>query len=252
MNKKFLFILSVAVVAGFSSCKDDEEDPPPPAPVVAAPANPNPAPTDAFGALVAIKTANYVDVPFFGTVNQAIGVAVGVFGDLTTATYVDAGTVSSNGSSLTKQTNSSYIYTPAAALPTGIDYGDDVSWNVTGNTTTGVPAIVVSPVNQMPSDPNYAGSATLGRTSDFTLSSSVAITGADSVIFSVIGNGVSLLKTKAGSEQSAVFTAAEMATIPVGNGYIQIVPYNISSSIIEGKKIYFVNETVITKSVTFN
>lgn len=250
-NKVLLLLLAGSV--SLSSCKKDEEEPEPtPAPTPAAPSNPIPAPSSAFGALVAIQTANYVTVPFLGEINQPIGLGVAVFGNLVSPGYVDAGTVSLNGAALTKQSNNSYVYTPAASSPTGIDLGDDSHWVVSGNSTTTVPAIDLMSPRSMPTGPKYSGSTTIPINAEFTLSSSVTIADADSIYYSVIGNGATVQKVVAGNIQSVTFTAAEMTTLTAGGGYVQIAPYNISAQTVGGKQFYLVNESVTTKQVTFN
>ncbi|MFM2285846.1 MAG: hypothetical protein RLZZ543_1343 [Bacteroidota bacterium] len=249
-NGMLLLLLTSSLA--LSSCKKDEEEEPEPAPAPAAPSNPIPAPSAAFGALVAVQTSNYVTVPLIGEINQPVGVAVGVFGNLLTPAYVNAGTVQVNATALTQQSNKTYLYTPAATTPTGIDFNDSVIWSVSGDATTTAPAIDYTVPRNMPTGPKYSGSTTIGRTADFTLNSSVAIADADSIIYNVISNGKTITRTTAGTIQSVTFSAAEMGTLTAGGGYVQIVPFNISAQTFSGKQIYFVNESVATKQVTFN
>lgn len=253
MKKRFLFMILLAGLTVVSSCKkDEEEEEIPETPTATAPSNPIPAPSSAFGALVAVQTATYVDAPFVGEIYQPVGVGVAVFGNLSAPAYVDGGAISVNGTALTKQSNNSYINTPGVTNPQGIDFGDDVNWNVGGNSTTEVPAFTHNPTNPMPSGPKYTGATTIGRTSDFTLISAIAITGADSIIYNVISPTATLTRIVDGTVGSVTFTAAEMGTLGAGNGYVQIVPYSLSFQTFGGKTIYFVNESVCTKSVTFN
>ncbi len=249
-TRLILFLVAGNMV--LSSCKKDkEEETPTPTPTPAAPGNPNPAPDSAFGALVAIQTSNYITVPLVGEINQPIGVALGVFGNLITPAYVDAGTVSVNASALTKQSNGSYVFTPSGTATTGIDFGDEVHWIASGNATTSVPAIDVMVSRPVPTGPKYSGATSIPINAAFTLSSSVTIADADSIYYSVIGNGATVQKVVDGNVQSVTFSAAEMTSLGAGGGYVQIAPYNISSQLISGKRIYFVNESVATKSVTF-
>lgn len=253
MKKKYLFVCLAVGLIAFTSCsKEEEEAETPEVPTAAVPANPIPTPNSADGALVAIQTANYITAPFVGEIYQPVGVGVAVFGDLTGGNYADCGAVSANGIGLTKQTNSTYVYVPSATSAQGIDFSDDVSWVVTGNSSTSIPAFNHSPSNAMPSGPKYTGSTSIARTSAFTLSSEIEITGADSIIYNVISPTTTITKTVAGSIGTVTFSAAEMGTLGVGNGYVQIVPYNLSSQQFSGKTYYFINESVCTKSVTFN
>lgn len=237
----------------FSACNkdEDEEDTTPDPTPAAAPSNPIPAPVGANGAFVAIQTANYITTPL-GTIYQPLGVGVSVYGDLAASSFQDAGTVTLNTKALTKQSNNSYVYTPAAADVTGIEYDSGVNWSVGGNSSTGAPQFAHTVSNSMPSGPNYTGSTTIARNAAFTLSSSEAISGADSVIFNLISPSGSVMKTVAGGTNAVTFSAAEMGGLGAGQGYLQIVPYNIESAVYSDKTLYFINETVLTKSVTFN
>lgn len=250
ITKRFL-LLSLAVLVGFSSCKKDEEpEPETPTPAAATPANPIPAPSNADAALVAIHTATYITAPFVGEIYQPIGFGVGVFGNLATGAYVSAGAVSLNTKALTAQSNQSYVYTPGAAEPTGIDFSSGASWNVAGG--NGFAAFTHTTSNEVPSGPKYSGATTIPRNAEYTLSSSIAILSADSVIFNVISPTATLTKVRAGNVASVTFTAAEMGTLGAGSGYVQIVPYNYEYAVYGGKTVYFVNESVSTTSVTFN
>jgi hypothetical protein len=249
-TKRFL-LLSMIVLVGFSSCKKDEEpEEETPTPTAATPANPVPAPTDAEAALVAVHTATYVTAPFVGEIYQPIGFGVGVFGNLVSGSYVNAGAVSLNSKALTAQTNQSYVYSPGATEPTGIDLSSGASWTVAGG--NGYAAFTHTTNNEVPSGPKYSGATTIPRNADFTLSSSIAILSADSVIFSVISPTATISQVQAGNVASATFTAAQMGTLGAGSGYVQIIPYNYESAVYGGKKIYFINESVSTTTVTFN
>ena len=251
----FIKIAIVSAVMTLASCDKEEEETPTPVtpPAASAPATINPAGSDAFGALIALQTANYIAVPFLGEINQPVNTGVAVFGNLSGGTYVDAGNVTINTKALTKQTNNYYIYTPAATDPLGPDLSDNVTWNVTGNSGNSVPALNnVIPSQSFPVAPKYDGVTSIPRNAAFTVSSTILITGADTTYFSLFSPTTSLQKRVAGDVQSVTFTAEEMATLGAGTGYVQIAPYSMSSQTFDGKKIYFVNESVVTKSVTFN
>ena len=249
-TKHSLLICALALTAGLSSCKkDEEEEPVVPAPTTAQPSNPTPTPADAAGVLVAVQTSNYITAPFVGEIYQPIGLGIAVFGDFVTPAYIDGGTVSLNGSAFTKQSNNSYVFQPTATSATGIDLADHVTWSVSGNAANTIPAINQDAPNVMPTGPKYTGSTEIGRTADFTVSSAITIENADSTYYGISSGSVVIKKTAAGGA-SVTFTAAEMGTLPTGSGYVQIAPYNIASQTIAGKKIYFVNESVVTKSVT--
>lgn len=250
-SKYFVFLLMASVL--FTSCNKDEEEEdttPDPTPV-AAPSNPIPAPAGANGAFVAIQTVNYISTPL-GTIYQPLGIGAALYGDLSTSTFQDAGAITLNTNALTKQSNNTYVYTPAATNVTGIEFDGGISWTVGGNSSTGAPQFNHSAAKQMPTGPNYTGSTTIARNAEFTLSSSEAIVNADSVIFQLISPSGNVTKTVAGGTNAVTFTAAQMGALGAGQGYLQIVPYNIEPATYSGKTFYFINEAVLTKSVTFN
>jgi hypothetical protein len=248
-KSKNLFYLLLAVTISFSSCKKDEEEEDPTTPTASAPANPIPAPAGADGALVAVHTATYIDAPFVGEIYQPIGLGVAVFGNLSSGSFVNAGTVSLNSNNLAAQSNNSYVYTPSATSVSGIDLSSNIDWNVSGG--NGFGAFTASPSNEIPSGPKYSGATTIARTSAFTLSSSTEIISADSTIFSVISPTNTLIKVVAGNVQSVEFSAAEMGTLGAGSGYVQITPYNYELQTLGGKQICLINEAVNTTGVTF-
>jgi hypothetical protein len=246
-----VIMLLLTATTLFHSCKKDDPDPIQ-LPSPALPGNPIPAVDSASGVLVAIQTANYINIPLIGEVNQAIGIGLAFFGDIPNAVLTDAGTVQVNETALTRQSAGTYVFTPAVTSPNGIDFNDSVIWDVSGDSVMQVPALNYNVARPMPSGAKYSGSATIPLNASFTLSSSKTITDADSVIYQIIGNAATLRKIVAGSVPSVSFTAAEMTSLSAGGGYIQIVPFNISSTFIAGKKFYFVNESVATHTVTFN
>jgi hypothetical protein len=248
-----LALLSCALI--FSSCEKEEEPPTDttPTPTANTPATINPAGPDAFGALIAIQTANYVSLPFVGEINQPINTGVGFFGNVAGGTFVDAGAVTINNLALSKQSNNSYVFTPAAANPTGPDLSDAVSWNVTGNAANSVPAIsnFIPPIS-FPTAPKYDGSTSIQRTASFTVASATEITGADTTYFTLFSPTTFVQKRVPGNIQSVTFTSDEMGTLGAGTGFVQIASYKMFNQTFDGKKIYFVNQSVVTKSATFN
>jgi hypothetical protein len=243
--------LFLALALGFSSCKKDEAPEPvePTQPFTVS--DPTPTPSDAAGVMVAIETSNYINVPFVGETNTPIGTAVAVFGNLQGGTFVDAGLVKVDAKELNKQTNNSYVLIPSAAA--GLSYEPPVVWEIAGSSANGVAQITYSNTNEFPTGPKYDGPTNIPRNAAFTLTSAVAISGADSIIYNVIAqNNTIASRTVAGNIASVTFTAAEMGALNAGSAYIQIVPYNMASEEIGGKKYYFINQAVTTKSVTLN
>lgn len=235
-----LLLLAGVVSFSITSCNTDDTDPP------ANPSNNPPTPTieDGHGTLVAIKTVTFQDVPGFGQMEIDLGLAVGVFfNGVDYETYLNAGTVTCEGENLAEQSNGSYLFIPSQTNPTGIEYSGNPDWVVGGNTN--IPGFSHTTNIGFPSVGTISSSSTVNSANSFTLT--VAnVSGADSVIFSVGG----VMHTVAGNVTSSVFTAAEIGTIGKGANYAQVAAYRVEQSTYGGKNFWFVNEKVVTQSIT--
>ncbi len=264
--KKILFINAIALISigSFSSCKkegctdstatnynpaatsDDGscilED----TPAIAAPSGYTPNFNGVFATLVGIKALSTTTTPI-GPVDTEIGSAVAVFSEDAGTTFIGAGTVSLDGTSLAAQSNNSYVYTPGAGDPMGLTFGGTQSWNGTGgawpafnaSTTVGFPNVAV------------ISSGNVSMSSNYTLNCGSAVT-ADSIYFAVYGPSGTAMKVVAGGASSYTFTSAELSGVGAGSGFVQIVGINYDLQNISGRDYYLLNETARTKSVTIN
>lgn len=248
LNSKFrfarFFALASLVAFSVTSCNllPDEEDlqpdtnqsPPPPTPTIA----------DGYGTLAAVKTVATQELPGFGTVEVDFGVAVGVFfNGMNYDSYLNAGTVTCETEELDVQENGSYVFIPSQTSATGIDYSGNPDWNVSGSadvagfshtTSIGFPTVGA-----------VTSSSTVNSGSNYTLT--VAnVTGADSVIFQ-IGD---VLHTEEGNATSSTFTSAELSGIGTGATVAQVAAYKIEEATYSAKNYWFVNEKVVSQSVT--
>jgi len=199
------------------------------------------------GVLVAIFTASVIDIPGIGPQAVQIGTATAFF--YSGSNNVNAGTVSVDGEDMTYNSGI-YIYTPDALNPTGLSFGNP-SWNVAGG--NGIPAFNYTTSNGMPSITSFQNSSTtVDVSSDYTLGLGTAsVNLSDSLYFGVYGPSGNLYITKARSQGSShTFTAAEMATVGKGAGYVQIAAYRFQEFMTGGKNFAFVNEGVLTQAVT--
>lgn len=224
-----------------------------------------PTASDADGVMVALRlnTASVISVPGFGNVTTFIKLDGGIAQFPTTTggnTYQDAGTVTLNTTTLTKQSNNQY---QKIQQPNQANFGlsSSVSWTVAG--TSSVPAISGVYAYQLPTyDTTYFGnllpSNTLTKSSGLTvyISSYVShTTSSDSVICLITGGGsTSVKKTVSVNASTVSFTASELSGLSnTTNGQFQITPYSIYSNTYSGKKYYFVSEQAYVKTgVTIN
>ncbi|MFN8154937.1 MAG: hypothetical protein U0Y08_11660 [Bacteroidia bacterium] len=250
--KKLSYVLMLALLAGITSCKKDDETTDNGGGGSTTPTvNTTPTYSDADGVLAAVYTNNWITMPFVGTMNMPIGTAVAAFSSTTGgSTYVDAGVVKCEDSTLTKNSSNAYYFNPSMYNPYGLSLGGNVSWDVAGNAS--VPVINYTTSGVIPSVDSISNGTTINKSNAYTLSVMGSISNSDSVIFVVAGPSATLMVTRPAGTTSHTFSATEMGTIGSGSGVVEVVPYNWESTTISGKKFYFVNEAAATKLVTIN
>jgi hypothetical protein len=251
MNKQ-LFTLAVAAVTTMASCSKDEASPTPtpaPDPKPTASATATPAYGSGDGAVVALLTRT-TTTSFGMEVDMDLGTGVAVFGNLATGAYVDAGKITLNGTELARQSNSSYLFIPGVAQPTGIDLGSDIKWVVTTPSFT-YDASSAAGGRGMPKAGKIDGTYTsVDISKDFTLAVSGTITKSDSVYFQINGVSKSILKRMAAGTTSVTFTASELAGLgKTAGGSVTIAPWNHEEKTLGGKKIHVINELALSRTV---
>ena len=239
-----LVLLASAVSLSVGSCNllpGDDDDPPANDP---ASNPPTPTFTEGDGSLVAVKSVTFQEVPVVGQVQVDLGLGVAAFfNNGNTSSFVEAGSVSLEGEGLDRQENNSYVFLPSQTNPTGIDFSGNPSWTVGGagsvagfsyETNIGFPTVGA-----------ITSSETVTKGQPYTLT--VAnVSGADSVIFMCGG----VLHTLVGGTTSYTFTAAETDGLSAGPSYVQVAPYRIEQASVGSGDYWFVNERVVTQSVT--
>jgi hypothetical protein len=251
MNRaiRFFTVACAAVVVALSSCSKTEE----------VLENNNPTTNtstasvsfgDSYGTLAAVRSVSYTTIGGM-TIPVETNTAVAAFpSGAGSSTYSDAGTVTLNSKTLTKQANNSYVY---QNLTDPLTLGS-VNWSVTGSGS--VPAITYSYTRPIPDYSGYNSlPSSITRSAGLTVSLGSSVSGADSVYVIVSGGSGNayLLKRLAGNASQAVFTASDLNSLGTGTGMIQVAPWNYTSQEFGGKKIYFVNESAYSKiGVTIN
>jgi hypothetical protein len=246
--------LNISLLAGLmitimiSGCSKSTSTDTPTTP--STPSTPTPSFSDGWGLMAAVTSVSYTVVAGI-TIPMSVNTATAAFQSAAgSSTYVDAGTVTLNAKTLTKSTNTVYLYNN---LQDPLDF-TQVSWNVSG--AGSVPAINYTNDRPMP---DYSGFSTLpstiSRSGDLTISLSGTISDADTVYLTISGtNGKYLMKRVAGNAAQCIFTASELSTLSAGTGgLIQVTPWNYKIEDFNNKKFYFVNEKAYTKSgITLN
>jgi len=245
-----LLIALSAFVISLSSCKKDDD----------SNTNTNPTPvsttdlfdfSDSWGLLAGVKTVTFQTIPVIGGTQEIdLGTAVVAFNDAAGSnTYLDAGTAKCNTKTLTKQSNNSYVFQPSQTDITGIDFSSGSDWEVTG--AGSIPAITHS-FNTFPTTPTITSNKeTVTRANGYTFSTS-SVSYADSVLYVISSGNNYVKKSVAGNVSSVTFTASELSTLDASSyGLIQVTPYayQTNTTVVPGKKVYFVNQVTVSDIV---
>ncbi|MFN8285938.1 MAG: hypothetical protein U0V74_04245 [Chitinophagales bacterium] len=249
-NNLLQFLAFALIIFSVSSCKKDN--------------NTNPTQTqnvsttqlfnysDAWGLLAGVKTVTTQNVPIVGPMEVVIGTAVTAFP--TTAggtTYQDAGTVQCNTKALTKQSNNSYVFQPSQSDATGIDFSSGSDWDVSG--AGSIPAFTHS-FSSFPSTPSITSNTdevTLANGYTFSIT---GVSSADSILFILASGSGYVQKRVGGWETSVTFSASELSSLQASDyGLIQVTPYRYqeNTTVVPGKKVYFINQVTVSDFAKF-
>jgi uncharacterized protein YdeI (BOF family) len=250
--------LSVLILAGtfaFTACKKKDD---------AAPETPNtttggttggsassapvtPHLGDADGVMIASKANVITSVGGF-SVSITVGSAIAnVYSSTGGTSAVDGGTIKANDSTLAKQSNNSYVFTPKSAQ--GIGYGSSSAWSISGNSSNNVPAVSYTATN-FPSAPTVNNTTTVSKGSAFTMTTT-SISNADSLCFQITSGSKTIYKMTNGFQTSYTFPSSDMGTLDnSSNAYLTITAYKFKNTTVSGKKYYFINMNTTNRMVS--
>ncbi len=257
-KKKFLVLLTLSINSILFSCKKDVEVPDildETTPTTSVTPSYSYKANDADAVFAAVNAVTYQNIPVIGLQKIDINTAVAVFFTSTgNKPYVNGGSVTCEGKTLTPDTSKAYLFVPSGTEM--MTFSGNTDWVIGGNTTTGMPATNFTSASPVPS---YNGilngtlTSNVNRASDITITINGALTNADSA-FVTISSGSGYVQKIVAANTNCTFTAAQLAglnsTNGAANGIIQVAPFKIESSTVSGKKYYFVNEAAYTKFVT--
>lgn len=234
-----LAMIAAVVSVSISSCNSDEEEPSAPG------STPTPTINDGHGTLVAVKTITTINQPFIGDIDVEFGIGVAVFTDGTNyESYVDGGTVTCEGETLSKFDHGSYSSYSQTSV-TGLEFSGNPDWTVSG--AGNIPQFSHTANRGFPNVGKITSATTINRANGYTLTFQGNMSNTDSVIW-VIGSKVFPTTV---AMNTRTFTADELNDVQTGAGnIIQVAAYNLDSREFGGKTFYFVNEFVVTQTVT--
>jgi len=245
-NTFFAVALATVIFSGCDKTEDIIEDP-----TTNTPNTGNATPTikGGYGSFAAVHSVSYTTVQGI-TIPLDVNTAVSAFYSAPgSSTMVDAGTVTLNSKTLTKNSNNAYVY---QNLTDPLSF-NQVTWNVSGS--GGVPPINYTDDKPFPDFSGYNSlPATLTKANGLTVTLGGTVSNADSVYVIVSGGDKYVLKRVAGNASQCTFSASDLSII--GNttfGMIQVAPWSYSQEDFNSKPYYFVLETCYTKQgVTIN
>lgn len=249
MNKKMIagkfLIACMALGVAFTSCKKDKGDDTVVTPIPTTPGTPTPKFDGATGVWAAVITTT--KVPIVGVQEMSIGTG-GYFNGTSTSSYRDAGAVKLDDNTLSKQSNNAYLWTGNGTNIWGTN-NTQADWIIAGNGSV-VPALNYTTVKGFPVVAEINSSATVNKANNYTVVLMSDIFNADSVIVILSAGSKSSTKTFYGSNaNNFVFTPTDMTGMS-GTGVVQVAAYNWEQSASGTENIYFVNEKVVTQTVT--
>lgn len=236
--KRKVFTAAMIALIGFTSCEETEDIAPTPAPQVNVTPSTNPSFTGADAVLVGVSSTNSTS-----GINTTVGTAVGIFNQ--DSNLVNVGEVNVNSSKLNFTSGNIYLFTPGLLNFNGIDFSSGSNWSVTGG--NGFSAFAYNYTRPFPSVSQISSSATVSKSADYTLTTS-SISGSDSVIF-ILG---SLSHVAAANTTSHTFSVSDLKDQFTGSSIAMVAAYNYSGRNENGKTVYYVNESIVTKPITIN
>jgi hypothetical protein len=245
---RYSYAWALALVALLVACGKEDEDTPPDMPGGGsgsnATANITPSYADAQAILAAVRV-NTTQSTILGSIDVVVGGATAAFSSDGLNTLLNVGEVSCNGEPLAPLSNQAYAYSSTTTAPTGIDLtaSNSVTWSVEGG--NGYSSFVRTLSEPFPAVGSITSGNTVVRTNGYTLTAE-AMLGADSVLF-IVGP---VVRVRPGNATSHTFTAQDLASLNPGSATAQVVGYSASSEDMAGRRVYFVKQSVRTRSVT--
>lgn len=195
------------------------------------------------GLCVAVNNTTFTTQAGFSVAIE-LGLAVAVFYDAAGTKYVDAGTVTVDSKELDKSESFYYSYTSTS----GEKFSNPISWSSTGSSDYEAFTQDVSlDFPQM----SEITSGDINTTQDYEITLKSAITNADSIIV-VISGGSNAFQTTLPYTGETVISISSADIKDIGaaeTGIISLTAYDYVLETVGDKKIAFVNQGNVTKTV---
>ena len=211
---------------------------------------------DANGLLKIQKTFSYYNDPLNGLIKTiSIDAKAAFKTSFFDTTYNNAGNVSCQGRSLAIISNQSYVLEGNAAASIGFNDTTGVTWNISGNTSTGIPTFIYLTSYRMPEYKGISNNSipsNIRRSTGFVIPLGANVVGADSIFVSITVGEKSVMKTLGGFVTNCEFANTELSILSATNGasgLLQVSAIKFDGAVQGGKKMYFANQSTYTKLV---
>ncbi|RYD56859.1 MAG: hypothetical protein EOP56_10735 [Sphingobacteriales bacterium] len=252
---------AIALMFSIASCDKAKDAVNPDVPKIDTPktsTGPTPyAPTIAGvdGALIAISMKYKVEQMGIN-VDVASEIGTAILYDGSRSNIVDGGTVTLNSVNLEKQTNNSYNKMATAGMtPSDMDMDGGASWNVAGNSSTGIPAFSYNFGSNFPSyTETLPSSITKANGISFNFNSNT-VKNADSVYVAIITNSKQVIKSYAANAGSVTISASDLSSLPAisdKTAYLEVLPIKMTIRSFSNKEYVFIKEQAIVSSININ
>lgn len=212
---------------------------------------------NAAGMLYATNQIKYIVDDLGNQVEEKYGEALAVF--YTDGFTVSAGIVACAGTELNLLSNNLYTF---SALDSSLFAGDtlfyfsgDVNWSVYGG--NGIPTVIQTTKQDFPvvseiikqnpaNEPEEVDVSV-----DYYLTTFNPIVGADSLIYQVFDENGNILLEEVTDDIVGAYTISseDLSSFPKGTATFAIRAFNYEDKLFKGRRIYFINESVISREV---
>lgn len=156
---------------------------------------------------------------------------------------VSVGKVKVDDTELKMESNKVYLSPVVLTNPTGLTFGNSVSWSIEGG--NGFAAMSYVTKKKFPIITGLTADATVDRAASYTVSIT-SVSNADSIFYGV--NDV--YKIVAGNIKSVTFTSSQLSDLKKGSAFVQVAPYNFEIKKNGTRDVVFGNQVVVSKLVT--
>jgi hypothetical protein len=162
---------------------------------------------------------------------------------------ISVGTVKVQDVPLTMVSNQ-YTYNPDNLNPEGINFLNSGAhrWSISGNDR--FPEINFMCTRTLPViSPLLSTSDVIDRNQSFAVNTKEGIQDADSLRYTIFSSGGYYYATRPANSPLHVFTPDKLASLSPGKGILRLTAFNVTAIEINGRKLFYINQSITEKPV---